>query len=114
MIEQDTPLTAHGLMEILRSVGLVRQQEEPPTILTSAEAAAILRRDEVTLSRWRSHNKGPAYIKDGGTYFYTRKDIDSYLKRNRHETAESDTTRAAAAVADFPAPAKRFRARRAK
>lgn len=50
--------------------------------LTVPEAARYLRVSKACLDVWRSHRKGPPYIKLGHRIFYRKGDLDAYLAAN--------------------------------
>ncbi|MCB1498535.1 MAG: helix-turn-helix domain-containing protein [Bauldia sp.] len=39
-----------------------------------------------TLERWRSHGKGPCYLRLGGRVAYRLEDIEAFEKAGRHVT----------------------------
>jgi hypothetical protein len=49
-------------------------------LLTTAEAAHVLRRTPKTLRSWRYLNVGPPYLA-GGRVLYRRADLDAWLER---------------------------------
>lgn len=49
-------------------------------ILTTIEAAEILRQKPSTLENWRSQKKGPKYYKPLGTVFYMEDDLTAWMK----------------------------------
>ena len=57
--------------------------ETPQTIdlLTTPEAAALLRRSEETMRWWRSHGRGPTFVKLGSRVAYRRQDLESWLEQ---------------------------------
>jgi 5-methylcytosine-specific restriction protein A len=54
---------------------MAEQQE----LFTAPEAAAFLRYEPTTLAVWRSHAKGPAYVKFGRTIRYRRRDLVEWV-----------------------------------
>jgi hypothetical protein len=48
------------------------------TLLTAAEAAALLGLSPTTLATWRCLHKGPPYLKIDGRVVYQRDDITSW------------------------------------
>jgi hypothetical protein len=59
----------------------------PTDIVSELKAASILNKSTSTLSRWRQHNLGPPYIKNGRTVEYRLPDLDAYRQRCRHDPA---------------------------
>lgn len=49
-------------------------------LLTTAEAATYLRLKPQTLSKWRSHGKGPYFVRIGGNVFYRLAELDQYVE----------------------------------
>ncbi|MBX4858770.1 helix-turn-helix domain-containing protein [Rhizobium bangladeshense] len=49
---------------------------------TAPEVADRLRVSEVSLARWRSTGRGPAYIKSGGRVLYREADLQAYEEKN--------------------------------
>ena len=58
---------------------------DPDELLTSDEAATLLRQKPATLAAWRSEKKGPAWQKIGRGCFYRRVDIAAYIGSQRRE-----------------------------
>jgi len=52
------------------------QQDE--ATLTTRDAAALLRRHEVTLRQWRRRGIGPKPVKIGGTWRYSETEVRRY------------------------------------
>jgi hypothetical protein len=53
-------------------------------VMTPAEAAAYIRRDEKTLKWWRYVGRGPSYLKmEGGQIRYRASDLEAYLQSQR-------------------------------
>lgn len=50
-------------------------------LMTTAEAAELLRVSEGTLLRWRSEKKGPPYVRFEGTVRYSRASLNTWLER---------------------------------
>jgi excisionase family DNA binding protein len=59
---------------------------ELPPIATPDEVAAYLRTSVETLKSWRYHGRGPRYTKSGKNVLYRRRDVETYLDQNTHET----------------------------
>lgn len=53
-----------------------------PKLLTTKEAAALLRQPEGTLRYWRSIGYGPAYAKLGKSVVYQAEDIASFVQQH--------------------------------
>ncbi|MBF0213025.1 MAG: helix-turn-helix domain-containing protein [Magnetococcales bacterium] len=49
-------------------------------LMTQIEASEYLRVDWKTLANWRARKIGPSYVKMGSLVYYTRADLDAYLK----------------------------------
>lgn len=49
-------------------------------LLTTAEAATYLRLKPQTLTKWRSHGKGPYFVRIGGNVFYRLAELDQYVE----------------------------------
>lgn len=65
--------------------------ETPPELLTTPEAANILRLKPGTLSKWRWSGDGPTFIKIGAAVRYEPADIQDFIETNRKEsTTQSD------------------------
>lgn len=52
-------------------------------LLTAQQAAEFLLVHPITLARWRTANKGPAWIEVEGQFRYRRADIENYLATNK-------------------------------
>lgn len=52
------------------------------SLMTTAEAAAYLRKPEGTLRYWRAIGYGPAYSKMGRGVLYQRSEIESFVTEN--------------------------------
>lgn len=48
-------------------------------LLNEVEAAAFLKVEPPTLSRWRCFSRGPKYVKVGALVRYTQTDLDAYV-----------------------------------
>ena len=58
--------------------------DEP--LMTTEEAAALLKLSPKTLQQWRSDGKGPAFVKlEGDAVRYTEADLMAWLARQRPE-----------------------------
>lgn len=64
-------------------MGVVNEHIET---LTSKEVAHLLGVSHITLCIWRGKNVGPPYIRRVGRVFYTRADIDEWMRRLRVPT----------------------------
>ncbi len=54
----------------------------PSDLLTTEEAAAVLRLSPRTLRRWRDDgDEGPAYARLGRRILYRRRDLDDYVRQ---------------------------------
>jgi excisionase family DNA binding protein len=62
---------------------------DPPTLLTTSEAAAHLRLSPRTLEAWRLRGGGPRYRKLGDRVLYTQTDLDAWLE-TQARTSTSD------------------------
>ncbi len=51
-------------------------------LLTPKEAAAFLKVSIHTLAKWRQLKTGPAYTRTGNRIKYSRKALETYLKKN--------------------------------
>jgi Helix-turn-helix domain len=49
-------------------------------LLTSAQAAFILRKHPNTLAQWRMWNRGPRFQKKGRRVFYARSDVERFKR----------------------------------
>lgn len=70
----------------------------PDTLLTTAEAAQLLRCQPQTLRLWRCRGEGPRYIRFGtsgrGRALYARQAIDAWLQaRTAGSTSEESAAR---------------------
>ena len=54
-----------------------------PQLLTSKEAAKVLKIGEASLANWRSQGNGPTYIKVGSKVLYALADLHSYLAKRK-------------------------------
>lgn len=64
-------------------------------VLTTAEAALILKTNPRTLERWRSTGSGPVYIKVGRRAAYRLRDLERWLDaQSRTHTKEQPGVRA--------------------
>lgn len=69
---------------------------DPDTLLTSREAADILRLSERTMERHRTVGSGPRFVRLGRTVRYRRRDLIDHLDRHAHRsTSEPGATSAA-------------------
>jgi hypothetical protein len=68
---------------------------DPAAAAVSALFARHLNQDQLarrwslsarTLERWRSHGKGPCYLRLGGRVAYRLEDIEAFEKAGRHIT----------------------------
>lgn len=60
-----------------------------PNEMTDAQAAEYLAVSPQTLRCWRSEKKGPTYHKNGRSVRYSKKDLDTWLSRNKMLTIDS-------------------------
>jgi excisionase family DNA binding protein len=51
-------------------------------LLTTKEAAALLKVSTVTLAKWRQLSKGPAYTRSGRLIRYEWEALTAYVKQN--------------------------------
>ena len=54
-------------------------------LMTSAEVARLLRIHPVTLSIWRSDDRGPAFIRMGNRVRYRPEEVEAYLNDRRSD-----------------------------
>lgn len=59
-------------------------------LLNTAEAAGRLRLARITLDRWRTAGKGPAFVKMGRKVFYRPIDLDRWIEGQRQEPTKID------------------------
>ncbi len=52
-------------------------------LLTTAEAAEVLRIAPITLHRWRNAGKGPRYIEMGRKVYYRRVDLERWIEEQQ-------------------------------
>ncbi len=52
---------------------------DPDELISSEEAARLLRQKVQTLAAWRSDKRGPEYVKIGRTVLYRRSSISTYI-----------------------------------
>lgn len=66
------------------------EKPQPRPLATPAEVGAYLRRPVTTLKQWRWLGIGPAYIRQGekGDILYDWEDVYTWVKSNKHETAD--------------------------
>lgn len=57
-------------------------------LITSREAARILRVSMTTIKRWRREGIGPRHTKIAGAIRYRREDIDSYVAENLRSSTQ--------------------------
>ena len=62
-------------------------ENQTPVLLTTKEAAALLRYHVETLRRYRACGKGPVCSKVGGHYRYDLSDLRAWVAESRHEPA---------------------------
>ncbi len=63
--------------------------QKPGTLVTVAEAAAILRVSKSSLHKWRCAGSGPKYIKIGSRVRYRAADLANFVERHsRSSTSE--------------------------
>ena len=62
-------------------------------LLTGQEVSEELQVPERTLASWRYMGRGPAFIRVGKHVRYARRDVEKWLKANRHEALEPDGSR---------------------
>ena len=55
-------------------------------MLTEKQVATMLSITQQTLRNWRQQNKGPKYVKVGGSIRYRYTDVELYLEKNAVET----------------------------
>jgi hypothetical protein len=65
---------------------------DPEELITSADAAALLRVKPATLPQWRYLGRGPRYLKVGARAFYRRSDIAAWLAEQMRDPAERTST----------------------
>jgi predicted DNA-binding transcriptional regulator AlpA len=89
---QHTP----DIHRIVRSLGAARRprrddddMDDPDTLLTGREAAALLRLSERTMERHRAAGTGPRYVALGRAVRYRRGDLLDWIERAaRQSTSE--------------------------
>lgn len=57
-------------------------------LLTTKEAAEVLRVSAISLHRWRGQGKGPKFIELGRKIYYRPGDLDAYLDEMTRKPAE--------------------------
>ncbi len=62
---------------------ILKADVQSDRLLTTQDAANYLSIKVQTLSLWRSHGKGPSYIKLGGVVRYEMEVIRNYLQKRR-------------------------------
>lgn len=62
---------------------------EPRGMMSDIQAAEYLGVSKNTLRHWRCEKRGPAYVKNGRTARYSRKDLDAWMAKNRSLTIDS-------------------------
>lgn len=66
-------------------------------VLTTLEAAQLLKRTPATLRRWRTAGEGPPWVRIGsspkGRCLYLRRHIDSWLDANTYTSTADETVR---------------------
>ncbi len=72
-------------------------------LLSTAEAAALLKLKPGTLRKWRTRGTGPNFIRYGsnrGPAYYRRKDIAEFVERHRRWSTSEETAPALREAAD--------------
>lgn len=59
-------------------------------LLTSGEAAQLLRLRPATLRAWRCRGAGPPFHKVGDRVRYSRRDLDAWLANQRRESTAAE------------------------
>jgi excisionase family DNA binding protein len=59
-------------------------------LLTTKEAAEVLRLKPHTLENMRSQGKGPIFMKLGGRVFYHRADLRTWLRDSRRRSSSGE------------------------
>ena len=54
-------------------------------LLTTAEAAEVLRLGMATLHRWRKSGKGPPFVEMGRKVYYRPADLDRWVEDQRRQ-----------------------------
>jgi len=62
--------------------------EDFQALLTESQAAKRLGARPTTLNKWRTRNKGPAYLKLAGKVRYRAADIEAFIEGSRVIPAE--------------------------
>jgi hypothetical protein len=60
---------------------------DPDDLVSTDEAAKILKQQATTLATWRSLRRGPRYVKVGRTALYLRSDLRAWLATQMIEPA---------------------------
>ena len=60
--------------------------DDDDDLLTTEEAAKILRCEKKTLINWRREGKGPPFVKLGRKVFYRRGDLREYILKCRRQS----------------------------
>lgn len=58
-------------------------------LLTTREAAIVLRVSKALLEVWRCRGEGPAYLKFGKTVRYSREDLEKFIQDSRQYNTSS-------------------------
>lgn len=61
---------------------------DPDKLYPASDAALRIIGSYFTMARWRSENRGPAFIKMGARVVYSGRDLNDWLQRQRVATAD--------------------------
>ncbi len=62
------------------------RQSQPETLLTTQQAAWLLRVSRKTLERMRVEGRGPRFVKIGRSVRYRQSDLLTYITTNTHHS----------------------------
>ena len=63
-----------------------KRNEHPETLLTTQQAAWLLRVSRKTLERMRVEGRGPKFVKIGRSVRYRQSDLLTYITTNTHHS----------------------------
>lgn len=66
----------------------IHESDEASELLTTTEAAKLLRLNPGTLANYRTLGGGPRFVKHGGRVFYRRQSVRSWSKAREHDTTQ--------------------------
>jgi predicted DNA-binding transcriptional regulator AlpA len=88
--QQKTAKTASGLLASVEKLARAGARM-PADLITTAEAAALLRVAPETLRYWRWRGEGPRSFRVGRRVLYERDDILTWLAAQKTATGRGDT-----------------------